>query len=147
MLAKLDAWTANTPALIKAAQTELARINCYAGTATGDMNDATRVSLVRYLTVKKRPTSDVKVTEDLVSELSKQAALTCPTVCPAGQTAQGATCIAAKPAPTKAAKREEPRREAKRREEQPKQQQQQQQRQQASSSGGGRAATMIGVGF
>lgn len=144
--AKLDSWTADTPELIKSAQTELARINCYSGTATGLMNDATRSSLVRYLSVKKRPTRDVKVTEGLVSELSKQAALTCPTICPAGQAAQGATCVAAKPAPTKAAKREEPRREAKRpekRQEQPKQQQ----RQQASNSGGGRAATMIGVGF
>ncbi len=151
MLAKLEAWTANTPELIKSAQTQLARINCYAGTATGVMNDATRVSLTRYLTVKKRPANDVKVTEGLVSELSKQAALTCPTICPAGQTAQGTTCVAARPAPTKAAKREEPRRETKRREEQPRQQQQpqQQQRQQASSnSGAGRgAATMIGVGF
>jgi hypothetical protein len=156
--AKLESWTANTPALIKSAQTQLARINCYAGAATGEMNDATRSSLVRYLSVKKRPTSDAKVTEDLVSELSKQAALTCPTICPAGQSAQGATCVAAKPAPTKAAKREEPRREeprreTRRREEQPRQQQQpqqqpqQQQRQQASSSGAGRAATMIGVGF
>lgn len=148
--AKLDSWTTNTPALIKSAQTQLARINCYAGSATGEMNDATRSSLVRYLSVKKRPASDLKVTEDLVAELGKQAALTCPTICPAGQAAQGATCVAAKPAPTKAAKREEPRRETRRREEQPRQQQpqpQQQQRQQASSSGAGRAATMIGVGF
>jgi hypothetical protein len=143
--AKLNAWTANTPDLIKSAQTQLARINCYAGTATGEMNDGTRSSLIRYLTVKKRPTSDVTVTEDLVSELSKQAALTCPTVCPAGQTAQGTTCIAAKPAPTKAAKREEPKRETKRQE--PKQQQQQQRQQASSSSGGARMGTMIGVGF
>jgi uncharacterized caspase-like protein len=146
VLAKLDLWTANTPELIKSAQTQLARINCYAGPATGTMSDATRVSLTRYLTVKKRVTGDVKVTEGLVSELSKQAALTCPTICPSGQTAQGTTCIAARPAPTKAARREEPRRET-RREEQPRQQPQQSQRQQASSSGGGRAATMIGVGF
>jgi hypothetical protein len=138
--ARLDTWTTNTPALIKSAQTQLSRINCYAGSATGELNEATRSSLVRYLAVKKRKTSDVKVTEDLVSELSKQAALTCPTVCPAGQKAQGTTCIAAKPAP----KREE-RREAKRREE-PKQQQQQQ-RQQAQNSGGARVGTMIGVGF
>ena len=143
VVAKLELWTANTPDLIKSAQTQLARINCYSGTATGEMNDATRSSLVHYLAVKKRPTSDIKVTEELVSELGKQTALTCPTVCPSGQAAQGAICVAARPAPTKAAKREEPRREAKRREE-PKQQQQ---RQQASNSGGGRAATMIGVGF
>ena len=153
--AKLDSWTANTPALIKSAQTQLARINCYAGSVTGEMNDATRASLVRYLNVKKRPSSDLKVTEDLVAELGKQAALTCPTICPAGQTVQGATCVAARPAPpapTKAARREEPRRETRRREEPPRQQQPQQpqpqpQRQQASSGGAGRAATMIGVGF
>jgi hypothetical protein len=147
LVAKLELWTANTPDLIKSAQTQLARINCYSGTATGEMNDATRSSLVRYLGVKKRPTSDIKVTEDLVSELGKQTALTCPTVCSAGQAAQGAICVAAKPAPTKAARREEPRRETKRREEPKQQQQQQQQRQQASNSGAGRAATMIGVGF
>src|SRR5262249_55036097 len=55
MAARLEAWTANTPELIKSAQGQLARINCYAGPADGVMNDATRASLVRYLTVKKRP--------------------------------------------------------------------------------------------
>ena len=154
--AKLDAWTANTPELIKSAQTQLARINCYSGGVTGQMNDTTRASLVRYLGVKKRPTSDTKVTEELVSELGKQAALTCPTICPAGQVAQGATCVAKAPPPRReppprTAKREEPRRETRREEprreqrQQP-QQQQQQQRQQASSSRPA-GATMIGVGF
>lgn len=154
VVARLDTWTANTPELIKSAQTQLARINCYSGTATGQMNDATRASLVRYLNVKKRPTGDTNVTEGLVSELGKQAALTCPTICPANQVAQGATCVAKAPPPKPAPKvakrtREEPRRET-RRQEQPRQQQ----RQQASNSGGGgggggggRAATMIGVGF
>jgi hypothetical protein len=151
VMAKLDSWTANTPDLIRAAQIQLARINCYAGGATGQMDDTTRSSLVRYLTVKQKPTTDVTVTETLVADLNKQAALTCPTVCPAGQSAQGTTCVAAKAPPprqqpTKAAKRDEPRRET-RRQEQPKQQQQQQQRQQASNSGGSRMGTMIGVGF
>jgi len=158
-LVALQLREANTPDLIKSAQTQLARINCYSGTATGQMNDATRSSLVRYLGVKKRPTSDTKVTEELVSELGKQAALTCPTICPAGHVAQGATCIAKAPPPKReppprTAKREEPRRETRREEprrEQRQQPQQQQQRQQASSSGngGGRSggATMIGVGF
>ena len=158
--AKLDSWTANTPELIKSAQTQLARINCYSGTATGQMSDATRASLVRYLGVKKRPTSDTKVTEELVSELGKQAALTCPTICPASQVAQGATCVAKAPPPRReppprTAKREEPRRETRREEprREQRQQPQQQQRQQASSNngggGGGRAGgmTMIGVGF
>lgn len=141
VVAKLDAWTTNTPDLIRSAQTQLARINCYAGPVNGEMTDSTRSSLVRYLEVKKRRAKDVKVTEDLVSELGKQAALTCPTICPGGQTAQGTTCVAAKPARTKSAKREQPRRETKRKE-QPRQQQRQQ-----ASSGGARAATMIGVGF
>jgi uncharacterized caspase-like protein len=155
--ARLDTWTANTPELIKSAQTQLARINCYSGTANGQMNDATRASLVRYLGVKKRPTSDTKVTEDLVSELGKQAALTCPTICPASQVAQGATCVAKAPPPRReppprTAKREEPRRETRREEPRREQRQQpQQQRQQASSGGGGggraAGATMIGVGF
>jgi hypothetical protein len=151
VVAKLDLWTANTPDLIKSAQTQLARINCYSGPATGQMTDATRASLVRYLSAKKRATSDTKVTEGLVSELSKQAALTCPTVCPAGQTAQGATCVAKAPPPKRepqTARREEPRRETKRQEQPRQQQQQQQQRQQASSNSGRAAgATMIGVGF
>ncbi|MDQ8727120.1 caspase family protein [Bradyrhizobium sp. LHD-71] len=143
--AKLESWTINTPTLIKSAQTELARINCYGGAATGAMNDATRTGLSRYLAVKKRPTNNVKVTPELVSELNKQAALTCPTLCPRGETAQGTSCVAAKPASTKAAKRDEPRRETRRREAP---RPQQHQRQQASSGGGaGRAATMIGVGF
>ena len=155
--AKLEAWTTNTPDLIKAAQTQLARINCYSGDMSGVMNDDTRSGLTKYLTLKKRPKAELKITEDFVAELGKQAALTCPTVCPAGQTAQGATCIAvAKPAPTQpkaAARRDEekPRKQQVQRREEPKpqRQQQQQQRQQASSSSGGagRAATMIGVGF
>jgi uncharacterized caspase-like protein len=158
--AKLDSWTANTPELVKSAQTQLARINCYSGTATGQMNDTTRASIVRYLGVKKRPTSDTKVTEELVSELGKQAALTCPTICPASQVAQGATCVAKAPPPRReppprTAKREEPRRETRREEprreqrQQPQQQQQPQRQQASSNNGGGRAAgvTMIGVGF
>lgn len=164
VVAKLDAWTSNTPDLIKSAQTQLARINCYSGTATGQMTDATRASLVRYLGIKKRPTADTKVTEALVQELGKQAALTCPTICPAGQVAQGATCVAKAPPPKPAPKvarrereRDEPRHETRRREPARPQQQaqrpQQSQRQQASNYGGGGggarpgAATMIGVGF
>jgi hypothetical protein len=153
--AKLALWTVNTPDLIKAAQTQLTRINCYAGEVTGVMSDDTRSGFTKYLSAKKRPKGEPKVTEDLVAELSKQAAFTCPTACPAGQTAQGATCIArVKPEPTQpkaAARREEPkpRKQQAQRREEPKPQKQQQ-RQQASSSsggGGGRAATMIGVGF
>ncbi|RYE74984.1 MAG: hypothetical protein EOO80_16085 [Oxalobacteraceae bacterium] len=161
--ARLDTWTSNTPDLIKAAQAELARINCFAGNADGTMNDATRTGLTKYLSVKKRPTAEIKVTDTLVAELGKQAALTCPTVCPAGQTASGATCVAAKPAPAVAARparqEEKPRKQAAPRREEPRQarreeprreQPRQQTRQQASSGGGGRSgggATMIGVGF
>ncbi|ETR78128.1 caspase (peptidase) [Afipia sp. P52-10] len=156
--AKLEAWTINTPDLIKAAQTQLTRINCYTGEATGVMTDDTRSSLTKYLSLKKRARADSKVTEDLVAELSKQAAFTCPLVCPSGHTAQGATCVAVakpviKPAPQPAkpvaVRREPERKQQAQRRETPKQQPRQQQRQQASSSGGGggRAATMIGVGF
>jgi hypothetical protein len=161
--ARLDTWTSNTPDLIKAAQAELARINCFAGNADGTMNDATRTGLTKYLSVKKRPTAEIKVTDTLVAELGMQAALTCPTVCPAGQTASGATCVAAKPAPAVAARparqEEKPRKQAAPRREEPRQarreeprreQPRQQTRQQASSGGGGRSgggATMIGVGF
>jgi hypothetical protein len=153
---RLDAWTTNTPELIKSAQTQLARINCYVGETTGTLTDDTRSSLTKYLTLKKRPKTELKITEDFVTELSKQAALTCPTVCPAGQTAQGATCVAVvKPvaAPPKATARrddDKPRKQQVQRREEPRSQRQpQQQRQQASSSNGGagRAATMIGVGF
>lgn len=152
---RLEAWTTNTPDLIKSAQTQLARMNCYAGETTGTLNDDTRSSLTKYLTLKKRPKAELKITEDFVAELSKQAALTCPTVCPTGQTAQGTTCVAAaKPAPTppKATARrddDKPRKQQVQRREEPRQQRQQPQRQQASSSNGGagRAATMIGVGF
>lgn len=163
--ARLDTWTSNTPELIKAAQTELARINCFVGNADGTLNDATRSGLTKYLSVKKRPAGDLKITDTLVAELSKQAALTCPTVCPAGQTAEGTSCVAAKPAPVvasrPAARREQdkprkqaaPRREEPRqaRREPPREQPRQQARQQASSGGGGGrsggGATMIGVGF
>jgi pyruvate/2-oxoglutarate dehydrogenase complex dihydrolipoamide acyltransferase (E2) component len=152
IVAKLDAWTANTPALIKVAQTELTRINCFTGEADGVLSDATRSSLSRYLSVKKRSEKDPRVTEDLVGELQKQAAFTCPTICGRGETAQGASCVASKPAPAKTVKRREPERprkqQAERRPEPRQQPQRQPPRQQASSGGGGgRASTMMGVGF
>lgn len=147
--AKLETWTTNTPELIKLAQTELNRINCFTGDADGALTDATRSSLSRYLSVKKRPAKDPRVTEDLVSELRKQAAFTCPTICPRGETAQGATCVASKPAPppAKTVKRREPEKPRKQQAERRREPPRQQSRQQASSGGGGRASSMIGIGF
>ena len=85
--------------LVKSAQTELTRIGCYTGDATGTMSDATRSALSRYLSAKGQPTNDVTVTDDLVAALQKQQPITCLRTCPTGQSLSGDSCVAnAKPA-------------------------------------------------
>ena len=79
---------------VAAAQKQLSRIGCFAGAANGQMNDATQSAITRYLTQKGRTTAQTDVTDDLVTELSKQSSRVCPLECPEGQTASGSICVA-----------------------------------------------------
>jgi hypothetical protein len=82
---------------IASAQKQLGRIGCFAGVANGQMNDATQSAITRYLTQKGRQVTQTDVTDDLVSELSKQSSRVCPVECPEGQTVSGSICIANAP--------------------------------------------------
>ncbi len=166
-VAKRLAPPSNTPELIRSAQTELARIGCFAGTVDGKLTAATRVSFASYQKVKKqKPSDDVAITGDVVAALGKETGRVCPLECKDGEIAKGDVCVA-KPAPATASRgkdedddrrkppakkqvqREEPRRKQQAAQEPRKPQPAPQARQQASGSsrpsGGG--STMIGVGF
>lgn len=154
----------NSPQLVRAAQTELARIGCLADKPNGVLGGETKAALGRYLVVKGQPADDVSITEALVSDLGKQSGRVCPLTCKPGETAKGDICIAAdkREAPKAATRRsrdeddDEPtaRRKPARREAQQERRAPRPEpraRQQASSrpSGGGHGggAAMIGVGF
>ena len=95
--------------LIRAAQTESTRLGCFSGDADGTVNAATQVGISRYLSRRGRRNSQMDITEIFVSELRGQHTRICPLDCPAGQTAEGNTCVADKKSskPTKAVRREE----------------------------------------
>lgn len=166
--AKRAAAQPNSPELIRAAQTQLARVGCLAGKPDGVMANATRVAIGRFYTSQSRsePAADAPVTEAMVEELGKQTGRACPLECKADETARGDVCVAnAKPAaaPATASRRsrdddedDTPRRKPAPRKQQaeqrPRQQEQPRARQQAASrpsggGGGGGHGAMIGVGF
>ena len=95
----------NTPELVRTAQRELSRVGCFAGAADGNLNDATKTAIGRYLSAQGRPATEVEVTEGFVSDL-RQRTRVCPLTCPAGEVLSGERCIAAAkpPAPAAAAK-------------------------------------------
>ena len=62
----------NAPELVRAAQTQLARVGCFAAKPDGILSPATKAGLGRYLTVKAQPTTDVSVTEALVAMLTRE---------------------------------------------------------------------------
>jgi hypothetical protein len=84
----------DTAALISSAQQELARVGCYSGSTTGELDQDTREAVRRYeKTQGQIPTKDIEITKDLLAELEKQTPGICPLVCPAGQSAQGDQCV------------------------------------------------------
>ena len=83
-----------TPALISSAQQELARLGCYSGTTTGELDPATRDAIDRYEKAQGLSSSGpVGVTRDFLTELQKHKARVCPLTCLSGQTAQGERCV------------------------------------------------------
>jgi hypothetical protein len=156
---------ANTPALVRAAQSELRRIGCFAGRDDGNLNNATREAIERYFAVHGRGSRDIAVTEAFVADLKDHEGRICPLTCARGQHAEGDRCVAvAKPEPEQkkkpVAKRErepEPRREARPKPERKQVERKQPERAQQSrtqaaaparpAGGGGGGGAMIGVGF
>ena len=155
--AKRAAAMPNSPELIRAAQSQLARIGCFSGKSDGVLSPTTKSGVGRYMSFKGSASSDAPITEDLVSELTKQTARVCPLECKAGEIAKGETCVAQEKSATpatasheeKPAARKQPKREAER--EQPRRSRPQPRAKQEAaarpSSGGGGGHTMIGVGF
>jgi hypothetical protein len=168
--AKRAAALPDSPELVRAAQTQLARLGCFAEKPDGVLNDKTRTGLGRYLSIKGEQSDDGKVTEGLVSELTSQTDRVCPLECKAGQMAKGETCVAVAkpsepatasrhkndddddaPARRKPAKqqveREQPKRQVEREQPRPRARQEAVAPAPSGGGGGGGGRTMIGVGF
>ncbi|MBS0528426.1 MAG: caspase family protein, partial [Proteobacteria bacterium] len=162
---KLAATQPNSPELVRAAQTQLARIGCFAGKVDGDMKTA-KSAVDRYTAIKGNATSETAITEQFVAELTKQTDRLCPLECKPGQTAKGETCVADKkssaPATASRHKRNDDEDEQPRHRKQVKRQAEREPvrqsrpapaaRQQAiarpsGEGGGGGSRTLIGVGF
>jgi len=159
--AKRAAAQPNSPELVRAAQTQLARIGCISDTPDGVLGPNTKSALTRYLAAKGRKSgSDIDVTEAMVAGLKKEGGRVCMPECKADETLKGSVCIAnAKPEEPKTHARDsrhERRKSARRERTRPSHASRPapRARQQASSrpssrygGGGGGHATMIGVGF
>lgn len=164
--AKRAASLPNAPELVRAAQTQLARLGCFSAKPDGILSAATKSSIAQYMTVKSRspadaPPTETPVTEALVSELTKQTDRVCPLECKPGETAKGDVCVGSKPAIAPSAsrrkdddedevRRKPAKRQAEREQPRPRPAPEPRARQQASSrpsGGGGGGHTMIGVGF
>jgi hypothetical protein len=163
--AKRTATAPNSPQLVVAAQTELVRLGCkLPGKPDGILNAPTKTALARFATLKGR-SSELTVTDALVSELTKQTDRVCPLECKTGETPKGDACVApekpAAPATTSRRKDDEDRkpqperRQADREQRRPAPAPEPRARQQAvarpigggGGGGGGGSHTMIGVGF
>jgi uncharacterized caspase-like protein len=97
ILSKPDAPAAPDASLIRNTQIALRRIGCFSGADTGEMNDATRSALKRFLSRTDRNEADLRITPELLTEIEAQQPGTCPLVCPAGKVARGDTCIVERP--------------------------------------------------
>jgi uncharacterized caspase-like protein len=82
--------------LVRSAQTELARIGCFAGGVDGNLNVATKAAIKRYQAGRGQPAAEIEITGGFVSELQDQSSRVCPLVCPAGKVAEGEQCVAAR---------------------------------------------------
>ena len=83
--------------LVRTAQIELSRLGCLSGDADGTLNAATQAGIKSYFkNYRSRPgrrEPEIAITESFVSELRAQHTRICPLDCPAGQTANGSTCV------------------------------------------------------
>jgi hypothetical protein len=95
----------NSRDLIRKAQQELARLGCYSGAADGALGPGTAGAVLDYENARgAKSAGNVKITDDLLAELTKQSSRVCPLSCGAGKVAQGDQCVAVqKPAAPKEA--------------------------------------------
>jgi hypothetical protein len=87
----------NTPAQVRSAQQELARVGCYSGAVDGSLNPTTTVAIQHYQSERngKPAAGGVDISDAFVSDLKKQSGRVCPLVCSAGTVADGDKCVAA----------------------------------------------------
>lgn len=145
----------NSPQLVKSAQTQLVRLGCLSGRASGMLDDRTRTAIKKVsATDKSKASDDVSVTKELVADLTQRTDRACPVECGAGEILNGDVCVSAsKPIADSPVRRK---RDEKAREEKPRNERvvdrpgtSQRSRVQASSrpaAGGGHSA-LVGVGF
>jgi uncharacterized caspase-like protein len=95
----LDKAVAAIETRVRAAQTQLKTLGCYAAAANGKLDEPTKSALAAYAS-KKGETAPTRLTDELVAQLQGQTEIVCP---------QQAAPVAAKPveAPVKDAAREE----------------------------------------
>src|SRR5581483_3840476 len=87
----------NTPAQIKLAQQELARVGCFTGVADGNLSPNTTVAIQHYQSAAGKQVAAVDISESFLSDLKNHTARVCPLVCGAGKVANGDTCVAVAP--------------------------------------------------
>jgi peptidoglycan hydrolase-like protein with peptidoglycan-binding domain len=61
---------ANSPEQIRRAQTELRRLDCLKGRINGKLDDQTRQAVKKFWAMAKQPASDVKITDELISNFA-----------------------------------------------------------------------------
>jgi peptidoglycan hydrolase-like protein with peptidoglycan-binding domain len=69
---------ANSPEQIRKAQIELRRLECLKGPADGKLGGKTRAAMKKYwVSAKKPPAAEVKITDELIAELAERGDLYC----------------------------------------------------------------------
>jgi peptidoglycan hydrolase-like protein with peptidoglycan-binding domain len=61
---------ANSSEQIRKAQTELRRLDCLKGRINGKLDDQTREAVKKFWAMAKQPVSDVKITDELISNFA-----------------------------------------------------------------------------
>jgi peptidoglycan hydrolase-like protein with peptidoglycan-binding domain len=63
---------ANSPEQTRRAQIELRRLDCFQGRADGKLGDQTRQAMKKFWASAKQPTTEVNITDELITDLSER---------------------------------------------------------------------------
>jgi peptidoglycan hydrolase-like protein with peptidoglycan-binding domain len=63
---------ANSREQVRKAQTELRRLDCLKGRINGKLDDHTREAVKKFWAMAKQPAVDVKITDELISNLAER---------------------------------------------------------------------------
>jgi len=63
---------ANLPGLIRKAQIELRRLDCFQGRADGKLGDQTRRAVKAFWASAKQPATEINITDELIADLSER---------------------------------------------------------------------------